>query len=107
MDKKEIANLIKRALFEMKMTQSELAQKMGVSRSVVAQWSNGHNIPPGDKLIQIIGILDIVSSIFPEYQRQEFRKTEEEKEKKILERIDEIEKKLDEQILKFSERKER
>lgn len=32
------------------MTQSELAEKIGVSRSTVAMWETGANVPNADKL---------------------------------------------------------
>jgi transcriptional regulator with XRE-family HTH domain len=57
--KRRIGAIIKKALFEKQMKQSELAKKLNVSRNVVTQWVNGRNIPPGDKLIQLATELGI------------------------------------------------
>lgn len=71
MDKKTIANKIRRALFDKNMTQLEFAKKLNVSRNVVSQWVTGRNIPPGDKMLLIAKELDLVTELFPEYKKIE------------------------------------
>ena len=41
---------IKKIRMAQGMTQSELAEKLGVSRSTVAMWETGANVPNADKL---------------------------------------------------------
>lgn len=40
------------------MTQAELADKLGVSRSALAMWECGENLPPTKHLIAICDVLD-------------------------------------------------
>ena len=40
-----------------RMTQAELAEKLGVSRSALAMWECGDNLPPTKYLIAICDIL--------------------------------------------------
>lgn len=69
-NKKFLSEIIRRGLFEKKMKQSELAVKLNISRNALAQWVNGRNIPPGDKLLQLAKELDIVGELFPGYKKE-------------------------------------
>lgn len=101
MDKKNLGRIIKKALWEKQMTQVDLAKKMNVSRGVIAQWVNGNNVPPGDKLIELMNTLDIVSDIFPNYCKKEiFYKSSNlhTKEEMLQDRIEKIERILNEKL---------
>lgn len=62
----DIGNIIKIGLDRKKLSQAELAREMGLTRASISKWVGGENIPPGDKLVKIIKILDLVPDLFPE-----------------------------------------
>lgn len=48
-----------------RLTQVDLAQKMGIGKSLVNRWVKGEAIPSGDNLIRIVEILEIHDVLFP------------------------------------------
>jgi len=68
--KNQFASLLRDALHHKKITQEELAKKLDVKRSTVAQWTTGRNMPPGDKMIQLARELELVEDFFPGYIKE-------------------------------------
>lgn len=62
-----------------KLTQEELAEKLGVSRQTVAKWENGESIPDVMKcseLAEVFGLeLEDIASVFLEKSRTDYRPT--------------------------------
>lgn len=56
---KSLGKLIKRRLEELNMTQSELAEKIGVNRSAVSRWISGQTKPDFDTLLRVAKELQI------------------------------------------------
>ena len=63
-----IGDVIRIGLTRKKWKFRELAEELNVRTSSVSQWVNNHSIPPGDKMIKIIEILDLVDEFFPNSQ---------------------------------------
>ena len=42
-----------------RMTQEELAEKIGVSKSAIAKWETGRGIPDRDNLARLSGVLNV------------------------------------------------
>ena len=91
-----IGRIIKMARVNKEISQETLANKAGITKAAISAYEKGKQIPGGDILVKIINELDIVSQIFPGYiKEKEVKYKIEVEEKKLLERIDEIEKKLE------------
>ena len=50
--------------------QKDLAKVLDVSPALVSSWETGNRIPPGDDLLKIANLLDIVDLLFPNYKIQ-------------------------------------
>ena len=81
MDQKQVGEFIARRRKELKMTQKELAQKLGVTDRAVSKWENGRCMPdlsliqPLSRSLKV-GVNDLLSGeIIPEKQYR--RKSEE------------------------------
>lgn len=60
-------NVIKEARIESQMTQTELAEKLGVSQATVCSWETGVNLPPTKMLQPLADALSIpVGRLFEE-----------------------------------------
>jgi transcriptional regulator with XRE-family HTH domain len=59
MDSKEVGSRIRAAREGLGMTQAALAQRVGVSRSAVAQWETGRSGQVGSNLTQIAAVLEV------------------------------------------------
>lgn len=60
----EIKDVIRQARMACHFTQKELAKRLGVSTSAVAQWEVGNNNPTVDKMVDLCKILGILTSDF-------------------------------------------
>ena len=49
---------LKRLREKKHLTQEEMAARLGISRSAVAMWENGQNIPPTKYLVTVAEMLD-------------------------------------------------
>ena len=56
---REVNIVIRNLRRAMDITQSELAEKMGVTRSTVAKWETGANIPRGKMLIALAEFFNV------------------------------------------------
>ena len=54
-----ISNLIAKRLTELNMTNAELADEIGISRSTVGDWIQGISVPKSDKVVPICNKLKI------------------------------------------------
>lgn len=63
----KISEAIEIGLRRKKISQVDLASKIGVTESAVSSWTKGRKLPSADKLMQIIAILDLVPDLFPGY----------------------------------------
>lgn len=54
----EIKEIIKSARIEKRLTQKQLAEKMGVSQPQIADWENGKKRIYGDDFVKIIKVLN-------------------------------------------------
>ena len=81
MDQKQVGEFIARRRKELKMTQKELAQKLGVTDRAVSKWENGRCMPDLSLIQPLscslkVGVNDLLSGeIIPEKQYR--RKSEE------------------------------
>ena len=66
----DIASIIKAGRTKKKISQEELAKRVGVTKNNVWAWENNKYVPAGDVLIRLALELDIVSDLFPGYSRQ-------------------------------------
>ena len=64
-----IGDVIRIGLTRKRMKVKDLANMLGVGSTAVSQWLSGNSTPPGDKMIKIIEILDLVDEFFPNSQR--------------------------------------
>jgi len=64
LDKKRIANTIKNARIQAKFTQSQLAEKVGLSEKHVSKIETGKNIPSLDKFLNIVQVLNLTLGDF-------------------------------------------
>ena len=71
MDIVKIGKCISDARKRSKLTQEELAIKVGVSLQAVSKWENGHNLPDIDnlKIIYILFVINTGISYFYSYKR--------------------------------------
>ncbi|NUM33394.1 MAG: helix-turn-helix transcriptional regulator [Candidatus Brocadiae bacterium] len=81
----QIKDIIRVGRARKSLSQTDLAQKIGVVASAVSQWEAGKKIPSGDILIKLAKELDIVDELFPD------RKKERRNGNSIESRIDTIE----------------
>lgn len=59
MDKTELGSLIQKRRKEKKITQSQLAQRLHVSRTTISKWETGTNRPDLSTLKELSDILDL------------------------------------------------
>ena len=59
MEKKDIGILIKKIRQEQGMTQTKLAEILGVGKSLICDWEHGRKEPTGSKMINILQKLNI------------------------------------------------
>lgn len=64
LDKKRIAYTIKNARIQAKLTQSELAEKVGLSEKHISKIETGKNIPSLDKFLNIVLVLNLTLGDF-------------------------------------------
>jgi transcriptional regulator with XRE-family HTH domain len=93
----DIGNAIRHGLDKKGWTQKKFAEIMGVSASLVSCWIKNERIPPGDVLIKIALLLDIVDELFPTEQKEQLKNLDFRLE--ILELKDKIQK-LEEKFAK-------
>ena len=55
----EIQNAIIEALKQRELTQTELAQKIGVSQSMISHYASGRKLPALDTLSRLCSVLDL------------------------------------------------
>lgn len=68
---------IRKARKAKKLTQSELADLVGVSRSAVYDWERGKYSPEGERAVRLAKALDLPpSSFLPDYLKREKEKTD-------------------------------
>ncbi len=60
-----IGEIIRSGLHKKRIKVKDLANMLGVGSTAVSQWLSGNSTPPGDKMIKIIEILDLVDDFFP------------------------------------------
>ncbi len=58
-ERMELGNAIKAARMAREWTQSQLGERFGVSKSAVAQWESGKNMPDPRKLAELVRILNL------------------------------------------------
>ena len=84
----DIGQLILDGLLKKKMSQKELAYKLGVKPPTFNKWISGQNGTPASKLVEIIKMLDLVEEFFPGYRKidpnEEEKDIEIKKELKLL-----------------------
>ncbi len=51
------------------MSQSKLAEKLGIKQPSVGKWISGKSSPTAENLIEIIRILDLVEEFFPGHRK--------------------------------------
>ncbi len=59
MKQNSLKNKVKHLLLELDMTQTELAEKIGVHKQVIANWLNGSRTPKTDNLKKLAGALNV------------------------------------------------
>jgi transcriptional regulator with XRE-family HTH domain len=65
---------IRKARERVGISQSLLAQKIGVTQSAVSQWEQGFSVPGCDKLPQLAHILGCtIDDLFPKNTRKELK----------------------------------
>jgi DNA-binding transcriptional regulator YiaG len=59
MNKENIGHLIRATRQSQNISQTELAQRIGASKSLVCDWEHGRKEPTGSKMIKIIQTLNL------------------------------------------------
>ena len=59
----DIGNKIKELRTEQKMTQSDLAERLGVTKSSISSYENGSRLPSYDILLKIVRIFIVSTDI--------------------------------------------
>lgn len=62
------SNLVKKKRKELKMTQEEVARKIGISRSYLSDIENGKSFPSGRVLLKINNVIPIFLSVNDVYR---------------------------------------
>ena len=56
---RELSDLVKKRLEELEQNQSWLAEQLGVSRQAVSLYAQGKSLPKGEKLEQLLKIINL------------------------------------------------
>ena len=91
----DIGKLIREGRRKKGLTQHKLAEILKVDTSSVSRWENNEKIPSGDTLINLAILLNLVSDLFPDYNKTQQQASEASVvRKEELERVWEDNKKL-------------
>ena len=63
MEVEALGEQIKKARFEKRLTQVQLAEKLGLTAAAVSMWETGVNVPPLPVYFKLVKILGINGSI--------------------------------------------
>lgn len=77
MTNKELGKIIRKGRLKRDITQEELAAFFGMTKAAISKWENGITSPPSSMLMDLAIKLDIVSDLFPGYERKEKGKIKE------------------------------
>ena len=70
MSNNKIGKSISFGLSQKHMTQTDLANQMGIGRSLVNRWVKGEAIPAGDTMIKIVELLEIHEVLWPGIEKK-------------------------------------
>lgn len=79
-----IGKHLKRARTSKKWTQVELAQGLGVSRSTLAKWEAGENVPDAESIKKACGMLGVGPSVLLGMEPEEFPESAHDRLKRVL-----------------------
>jgi len=69
---KKIGKKIKACRVEKRLSQEELAKKVGVGASQISKWESGAQIPRADKLLELDSVLNLIARILAEYEKPSY-----------------------------------
>ena len=84
-----------------KMTQKEIAEKLGVSKAAITNWLNGKNSPNMEMLADLCMLLGVRMSDMLSDETGQLRLTA--KEKKLLDNFKQLSEKGKDELIRFSE----
>ena len=82
-----------------KLSQKEIAEKLGVSKAAITNWLNGSNSPNMEILANLCTILDVPMSKMLSDETMKLT----EKEKKLLDNFKQLSEKGKDELIRFSE----
>ena len=66
----DIGKILRDSFHQRGLKQKEVAEKIGENYKSLNAWVSGRTIPPGDKLLRMIIVLDLVDDFFPKYRKK-------------------------------------
>ena len=91
MDQMKIGRFIAEQRREKKLTQSELAEKLGITDRAVSKWENGRSLPDASIMLELCSILGITVTDLLSGERVDMDNYNEQMEKRLIEMVKEKE----------------
>ena len=100
MDMIKIGRFIAEQRREKKLTQSELAERLGITDRAVSKWENGRSLPDASIMLELCSILGITVTDLLSGERVDMDNYNEQMEKRLIEMVKEKEQ-SDKRLLKM------
>ena len=91
MDQMKIGRFIAEQRREKKLTQSELAEKLGITDRAISKWENGRSLPDASIMLELCSILGITVTDLLSGERVDMDNYNEQMEKRLIEMVREKE----------------